>query len=104
MTEAVVMTSLISLAVVTIVALLVSALVLRGSSDRSERVDRVLADLLTKAVNAAVVSESDQVSRIDAEKGRETSDLPPPGVFASVPQDPANQWETVGEARNDSID
>ncbi len=103
MTDAVVITSIISLAVVTVMTLAVCAMVLRASSSRSERGDRLMADLLTKAVNAAVVSESDQVPRIRAEHDEPPLEQPF-GVHASVPEVVGSQWETVGEPRNDPMD
>ena len=103
MTDAVVMTSLISLAVVTIVSLLVAAVAIKGSADRSGQHDRVMADLLETAVNAAVVSERDQVARLEAEHGRQTPESPP-GAFAAVPGVPGNDWETTGDARDGPLD
>lgn len=103
MTDAVVMTSLISLAVVAIVSLFVAAVAIKASSDRSERGDRTMADLLAKAVNAAVVSESDQVSRIDAENGRKEPNSPP-GVFSGIPDAPGSRYDTFGAERDDPMD
>lgn len=103
MTDAVVMTSLISLALVAVASLMVAAVAIKKSSDRFERNDRVMADLLKTVVNAAVVSESDQVPRIEAENGHESPDLPK-GAFSSVPDVPGSRYETFGAERNDPMD
>ena len=102
MTDAVVMTSLISLAVVAIVSLLVCAVAVKHSSDRTQASQKVMADLLAKAINAAVVSESDQVQRIEAESGAEIPRTPP-GILSSPPM-PGQGFEVYGDPRPDPLD
>lgn len=102
MNDAAVMTSLISLAVIAIVSLLACALALRHNADRAQAREKVMADLLIKTVNAVVVSESDQVQRIEAELDHDRPE-PPPGVLSSPPT-PGQEYEVFGEPRPDPLD
>lgn len=103
MNDALIVTCLISLSAVSLASLLMVAVVVNGVSRRSEKHDRVMALLLTKTVNAAVVSEVDQVPRIEAESGV-TPNLVPSGIHSATPAAANEAWETVGESRGDPID
>lgn len=104
MIDAVVLTCLGLFALVAFASLVVIASMVKNVSEREERRDRVMALLLTKTINAAVVPDIDQVSRIKAENGDESlKDNPQvgPPMFEGTPGTP---YETVGDARSDQID
>ena len=103
MSDGIIFACIVVLGVVAIAALCVTAFVVRKGSDRSDRHDRVMSLLLTKAINAAVVPDIDQLPRIRAEAG----DDPPAGkepVGAPVFATANSEFETAGEARSDQID
>ena len=102
MNDTIVLTCVISLAAVAFASLLVVAAVTKRFSDRSLKHDRVMAVLLTKTVNAAVVAEVDQVPRIEAESGVAPSAVPS-GIHSAVPTALGEEWETTGEPRGDPV-
>lgn len=103
MSEAVILTCLAILAGVALVSLYVCASAVKSGAERCADHEKVMASLLTKTVNAIVVSEMDQVGKIVAENGGDPPEKPSrevPALFGA----PDSAYQTVGDPRNDQID
>ena len=97
MNDWIILACVLSFAAVAFASLFVAMSANKANVARAIRSDAIIADLLTKSVNSAVVMESEQIDRINAENGTATEKIPEDPFTGVVGTQPDEGWDTVGD-------